>query len=124
VLENPRPWQKPLGIAFTVVGAAGLGTGIGLGFLAKSAFDASNTGNPPPCDKTTNVCSPDGLNQRSDAVTKGNAGTGLVVGGAILAATGIVLWITAPSPQPAKAGSAFLPQVGLSPTGASLRLAW
>ena len=44
--------------------------------------------------------------QRSDAVLKGNVATGVFIGGAVLAATGIVLWITAPSSPPAKAGSA------------------
>ncbi|MFT3776548.1 MAG: hypothetical protein QM820_65240 [Minicystis sp.] len=37
--SSPRPWQMPLGIAATAVGAVGLGVGVGFGVLAKSAFN-------------------------------------------------------------------------------------
>jgi hypothetical protein len=125
---SKRPWQMPLGIAATVVGAGGLGTGVAFGFLAKSAFNQSNQGN---CSATTNVCTnATGLSQRSDAVNKGNIGTGVFVAGAVVAAAGIVIWITAPSSHVAAGTGAAtpprirLPQLGLGPTGASLRSTW
>jgi serine/threonine-protein kinase len=114
-----RPWQLPLGVTLTVVGAGGLGAGIGLGFMAKSAFDASNQGN---CNKTTNVCNKAGLSQRSDAVSKGNIGTGVGAAGGALAAAGVVIWITAPSrATPPRSGSAFAPALGIGPSGVALR---
>jgi serine/threonine-protein kinase len=114
-----RSWMTPVGIAATVVGAGGLAGGIALGFVAKSSFDASNTGTPPNCDGS-NRCNPTGLSQRSNAVSQGNLGTGIFVGGAVVAAAGVALWIAAPSSQPARAGGTT-PQVGVGPTGVSLR---
>jgi hypothetical protein len=57
---SPRPWQKPLGITATVLGAGGLAAGVALGFLAKSSF---NTSNQPGggCSATANICTPAGL---------------------------------------------------------------
>jgi hypothetical protein len=112
-LASPRPWQLPLGIAATVVGAGGIGAGTGLGFMARSAYDASNQVN---CSKATNQCNAAGVGQRSDAVTKGNIGTGVFVAGAVFAAGGIAAWITAPRSS--------APQVGVGPAGLALRGAW
>ena len=112
-----RTWQRPLGITFTVVGVAGLGTSLALGLLGKSAFDSANKSN---CDVKTGYCNPTGLTQRADAVKKGNIGTGVFVAGAVLAAGGVVLWVTAPSSK--RATSAWqAPQIGLSPSGAAVR---
>jgi hypothetical protein len=58
------------------------------------------------------VCTRAGLDQRSNAVMKGNLGTGVFVAGAVLAAGGVVLWATAPS-APA--------QVGLGPGSIAVR---
>jgi serine/threonine-protein kinase len=110
---SPRPWQMPLGITATAVGAVGLGVGTAFGFLAKSAFDASNVSN---CNKTTNACNGAGLSQRSDAVLKGNVGTGAFIAGGVLAAAGIVLWATAPKAAAVK--------VGVGPASVSLRADW
>lgn len=118
-LPTPRAWQRPLGIAATAVGAVGLGLGVGFGFMAKGAFNESNTsGN---CDAATNKCNPAGLEQRAGAVSKGNVGTGVFIAGAVLAAGGVVLWITAPSaPKPAT-GALSIPQIGLGPSGVAMR---
>jgi serine/threonine-protein kinase len=128
-----RSWMTPVGIAATVVGAGGLAGGVALGFVAKSSFNASNSGTPPNCD-SSNKCNTAGLGQRSTAVSQGNIGTGLFIGGAVVAAAGIVLWIAAPSSQPARTGTTpslrtarerfATPQIGLGPTGVSLRGAW
>jgi serine/threonine-protein kinase len=107
----PRPWQRPLGIAATSVGAVGLGLGVAFGFMAKSAFNASNAPGGG-CSAATDVCTQAGLDQRSNAVMKGNVGTGVFVAGAVLAAGGVVLWATAPS-APA--------QVGLGPGSIAVR---
>lgn len=127
---SPRPWQTPLGITATVVGAVGAGVGVALGFMAKGKFDESNQSN---CDAATDVCNPTGLQMRSDAVSLGNIATGVLVAGAVIGAAGIVLWITAPS-APAKSGALVLPrgadagrgafssvQAGVTPGGVVLR---
>lgn len=114
----PRPWQRPLGISAAALGAVGMGLGVGLGFMAKSALDASNEKN---CDAQSNQCNAAGLAQRDDAVMKGNVGTGVFIAGAVLAAGGVVLWITAPS-APRPAPSAFTrPAIGLGPSGVIVR---
>ncbi len=97
-LEPKRTWQRPLGITLTAVGAVGLGLGTALGLMAKSTFDDSAS----HCDATGH-CDPTGIEQRSSAVGKGNVATGVFVAGAVLAAGGVVLWITAPSRKPAAA---------------------
>jgi hypothetical protein len=112
-IASPRPWQMPLGVTLTVVGVGAVAGGVGLGFVAKSGFDASNQSN---CSKATNQCNAAGLSERSSAVAKGNAGTGLFVGGAVLAAAGIVVWVTAPRSK--------APAVGLGPSGVAVRKAW
>ena len=107
-----RGWRRPLGIAATAVGAVGLGLGVGFGFMAKGAFNDSNTsGN---CDEKTNKCNTAGIAQRDDAISKGNIGTGVFIAGAVLAAGGVVLWITAPS-------SPKRPEIGIGPAGVSVR---
>ncbi len=108
---SPRPWQTPLGITATVLGAVGLGVGTALGVLAKSSFNASN--GPGLCDASTNACSPTGLSDRSAAVRQGNAGTGVFIAGGVLAAAGIVIWATAPKASAVK--------VGVGPTSVTLR---
>jgi hypothetical protein len=97
-----RPWQMPLGIALTGAGAVGLGVGTALGFVAKGKFDDSNANGH--CDKTGH-CDPTGLDLRTSAVGMGNAATGVFIAGAVLAAGGVVLWITAPSSKSAPAAS-------------------
>jgi len=125
---SPRPWQKPLGITATIVGALGAGAGVAIGFMAKGKFDESNQGN---CDPATDVCNAEGLQMRSDAVGLGNVATGVLIAGAVIGAAGIVLWITAPSaPAPAKTGAGFVApgrrgvsdvQVGAAPGGVVVR---
>ncbi|MEO7330915.1 MAG: hypothetical protein ABI193_20235 [Minicystis sp.] len=89
---SKRPWQRPLGIGLTGLGAVGLGLGTAFGFMAKSTFDDAK----PHCNDK-NQCDPEGIGIRNDALTKGNIGTGIFVAGAVLAAGGAALWITAPS---------------------------
>jgi serine/threonine-protein kinase len=115
---SPRPWQRPVGITATVLGAVGLGVGTAFGFLGKSAKDASNVSN---CDAKTNFCNAAGLLQRADAVHKGNIATGVFVAGAVLAAGGVVLWITAPSASSPKSAAWQRPELGVGPTGVAVR---
>jgi hypothetical protein len=111
-----RPWQRPLGIVATVVGAVGLGAGTAVGITAKSSFDQSNQGGH--CN-AAGACDPTGLSLRSDAVNKGNIATGVFVAGAVLAAGGVVLWVTAPSAR-STTGAWQAPRVGVGPGSVAL----
>lgn len=116
---SPRPWQTPLGIVLTGVGAVGLGLGTAFGFMAKSTYDDSNAGGH--CN-AGNKCDQTGLDLRDSAVQKGNVGTGVFIAGAALAAAGIIVWVTAPSKP--KSARVAPPRVGVGPTGLALQGAW
>jgi hypothetical protein len=114
--SSRRAWQLPLGIGLTGLGAVGLGLGTAFGFMAKSTFDDA----APHCN-AQNQCDGEGLSIRNDAVSKGNLGTGIFVAGAVLAAGGAVLWITAPS-APKQSAGATAPALSVSLGPGSLLL--
>ncbi|WP_437669638.1 hypothetical protein [Sorangium sp. So ce131] len=87
--------QRPLGMVAVGLGVAGLGAGTVLGFMAKSTFDEANE--KGECDDAGNCKNAIGITMRDDAVTQGNIGTAVFIAGAVLAAGGAVLWLTAPS---------------------------
>jgi hypothetical protein len=125
-------WMVPVAITATVLGVGAIAGGVGLGVAAKSEFDATNSGSSPMCN-SNNVCSSEGLSNRSDAVQKGNIGTGLVIGGSVVTAAGVVFWIvygvtshpaktSANARVTAKTGApSMIPQIGVGPTGVTLR---
>jgi len=92
------PWI----ITLAGVGVVGLGLGSAFGLMAKSKYDASKQ----ECDADdANSCSPSGIEQRNDALTKGNVATvSSIVGGAALAGAGIV-WLASGSSDPKGAAS-------------------
>ncbi|WP_437720681.1 hypothetical protein [Sorangium sp. So ce861] len=129
--DSPPPPQggslrKPIGMVGVGLGVVGLGVGTALGFVAKSTFDESIEGGH--CDEEGRCIDQTGLDLRSDAVRMGNIGTVVFIAGAVLAAGGAVLWITAPSaPDVATAseggrgragGAPFRARVGLGPGSA------
>lgn len=86
-VNGNRTWV----MAFGAAGIVGLGVGTTFAILAKSKFDESKD----ECDKDdVNNCSARGVDLRDNAITRGNVATvGFAVGGAALAAAG-VLWLT------------------------------
>ncbi|WP_437954562.1 hypothetical protein WME76_23595 [Sorangium sp. So ce119] len=96
--------RKPIGIVGVGLGVVGLGVGTALGFMAKSTFDKATEGGH--CNEAGECVDQTGLDLRDDAVMKGNIGTAAFIAGAVLAAGGAILWITAPSAPPAGTASA------------------
>ena len=90
--DTPVAWQLPVGITAAALGAVGMGVGIALGAAAKSQADDAD------CDGD-NLCSPEGLTARDDAVSLGNAGTAVGIAGAVLAIAGVVVLVFAPSDE-------------------------
>lgn len=88
-----RTWQTPLGIATLAVGAAGLAAGGAFGGLALVRFDESKAAG---CD-ASNQCPPQAAALRNEARLFGDVSTAALVAGGALAATGLVLILTAPS---------------------------
>ncbi|WP_437630124.1 hypothetical protein [Sorangium sp. So ce854] len=102
--------RKPIGMVGVGLGVVGLGVGTALGFMAKSTFDKATEGGH--CNAAGECVDQEGLELRNDAVTKGNVGTVVFIAGAVLAAGGAILWITAPSAPPAATASARGPAGG------------
>jgi hypothetical protein len=78
--------QRVIGYVLIGVGVVGLGVGAGLGFVAKSSDNTAEaeTGSARYTDS-------------GNAVSQGNVATGVFVAGAVAAAAGVVVWLTAPS---------------------------
>jgi hypothetical protein len=91
---DPGSTQRMVGIVVGAVGIVGLGVGAGFAFGANSAYKGSLSDCLP---NTPNECSAAGVSQRNNALSLGNIATGFVIGGAVAAAGGVVLWLTAPS---------------------------
>jgi hypothetical protein len=101
--------QATIGIVVGVVGIVGVGLGSAFALSAKSKYNDSLTACSPV---NPNLCSQSGVDQRNSARTSGNiASVAFAVGGVALA-TGIVLWITAPSSHGSEQGVA----IGVVPT--------
>ncbi len=78
------PPLRTAGLVLGGLGVAGLAVGAALGGLALAKKDESNAG---PCDAARDVCSPEGLALRSDAITVATGSTvAFVVSGVVLAA--------------------------------------
>lgn len=123
--QRPRGWQLPLGGVALGLGAAGLGVGTTLGFVAKSTADDAD------CNDA-DACTEDGLETRRKARGQGDIGTAVFVAGAVLAAGGVVLVITAPSDKAAKRAAAGQPRpprrretrIGIAPAGLVVQGTW
>jgi tetratricopeptide (TPR) repeat protein len=98
---NPKPppdvtpsGLRPVGMAGIVVGsvgAIGLFTGIGIGFLAQSDYVDAFADPANQC--SGNLCNQRGKDAIDAARSKGNIGTGVAIGGAILLAGGATMLI-------------------------------
>ena len=87
--RTQRTWAFVLG----GVGAAGLAASVVGGLVARGEYATSNDAGG--C--VGNACTQRGLDDRSSASTTAAASTGFFIGGALLLATGVVLYLTAPS---------------------------
>ncbi|HEY1554068.1 MAG TPA: hypothetical protein VGF94_04495 [Kofleriaceae bacterium] len=91
-----RSHRARAGKLAAIGGGVVLAAGIAFGVLANSAWsDAQNVCGGTLCPTQAQVDMAE--SHVNDARTYGNVSTGLVVGGAVIAAVGVYLWITAPS---------------------------
>ncbi len=105
-------WRQPVGITAVAVGGAGIALGGVLGVLAIAKNDESN--GPGLCDAATDRCSFDGRELRRDALGLATGSTIAFVAGGVIAAGGLVLWLTAPSKDGERGAGA---SVGVGPRG-------
>lgn len=114
------------GVFSIVTGAVAMGTGTVFGFIAKSQWNKSNDPNQGPSnnvpDCINDICTQNGIQHRQDAQNIANIAQWVFIGGAVVAAGGIVLYVTAPSgyEKPAQTTLSFSPTLG----GAVLRGSW
>jgi hypothetical protein len=110
---NERPWQAPVGVVVMGVGGAALVVGSIFGAMALGANGDSNDG---PCSEETNVCDDEGLALRDDALGHATVSTIGFIAGGVLAAGGLVLFLTAP--DGASSSEVGVTRVRLGATGA------
>jgi serine/threonine-protein kinase len=104
------------GIAVGVVGLAGMGAGVGVGFAAKSKHEDAD----PFCDG--NVCrTQEAIDTRADALELGNIGTGVFIAGGVVTAAGLGLLIAGLTMGDDEAVETAL---DVGPTSAKLTLRW
>ncbi len=116
---DPPQWQKPVGLGALGLGAVGIGVGAAFGLSAKSTYDgAFKSGGG--C-RTDNTCNAAGQEKVDDARSKASLATVLVVVGGLVAATGLVVWVTAPSASSSSRASLWIaPSVGGAAVGGTL----
>lgn len=117
--------QRFWGVFSIVTGGVAMGLGTAGGFLAKGQWNKSNdpnSGNNGVPDCVNDVCTLQGIQHRHDAQTLATISQWVFVGGAVVAAGGIVLFLTAPSgyENPPRAALTLSPTLG----GAVLRETW
>jgi tetratricopeptide (TPR) repeat protein len=98
-VEPPQPTPAPdgtpqriIGLVIGGLGLAAVGVGIGFGVDALVKNDASNDAG---C--VDNLCPPDALDLREQAITEAHLSTGLMVTGLVNVAVGLIVFFTAPS---------------------------
>ncbi len=125
--RRPFVWtgQRIAGLGVGLAGVAGAAAGGILGGLALSKYDATK----PECSPTQpNLCTSPALSQRSSALKLADASTGLLLGGAVAAAAGVTLLVTAPPGTRPKTGASprieASPLAGVGTAGLLLRGVW
>ena len=95
---SPGAAQRTWGIVGGVAGLVAMGGSLGVGLAARHVYDGSKqaSGQDPQCS-IGGVCTQQGEEQQKNAQSLAGIGTGLFVGGAVLVAAGVVLFVTAPS---------------------------
>jgi len=96
--------RRIIGFMMLGSGVVTLGVGAGLGLQAKGRYDTATNEN----GQIRNTDS-------AHAVSEGNVATGMIIAGSVIAAGGLVLWITAPSTP------STTPQVGTNGTSVFVR---
>ncbi|MBI4703365.1 MAG: hypothetical protein HY744_19800 [Deltaproteobacteria bacterium] len=122
--------QRGIAVALGVAGLAGLGVGMGFGIHAISK-DGDSRDLCIPSDP--NQCTAEGKVVRDEALAAATVSTAAIIGGAVVLAGGVTLYLTAPSASEPAAGPARRGPAGAarariqaraSFSGLSLRAGW
>ncbi len=117
--------QKIAGYAVGGAGVVGLALGSVFGLIAKSKNDQALQ--PQNC-RTSTYCTPQGLSLTSDAKSAGNLSSVFFVAGGVLAGTGLVLVLAAPSSKAQSTRSAtalrLVPHLAPGAMGMGMEGSW
>ena len=114
--ESPRSLRRTLGLAGVIGGGVIVAGGLTVGVLARSKWnEAKDICGGARCTSQADLDRAQPI--VDDARLRGTISTALVVGGAALVATGVVLWVTAPA---AERSVAVTPTA--SPTGGGVAI--
>jgi hypothetical protein len=101
--------RKKVGLVLIVGGGVAVAGGVTFGLLARSAWhDAKNVCDGTTCDTPAELATGQALVDR--ARMRGTIATALVVAGGLVAAGGVIVWVTAPKTERT---------IALSPTGSA-----
>lgn len=100
--------HKTLALAAGAAGVVGFGVGTIFGLISASKGSAADK----HCDEQNFCDDAEGLSLKQDAITAGNVATVGFVAGGVLAATGVVLWLTVPD---GRATGRAAPRFGVAP---------
>ena len=90
--------RKKLGLVLIVGGGVAVAGGVTFGLLARSAWhDAKNVCDGTTCDTPAELATGQALVER--ARMRGTIATALVVAGGLVAAGGVIVWVTAPKSE-------------------------
>lgn len=123
----PFAWtaQRGAGLGAMILGVAGLGVGGALGGVAMSRYNASKEGCVPG---HPDVCPAAQVSDRNGVAKLADASTGALIAGGVVAAAGVVVFLTGGPRAKSKMGA--LPRVeaaplaGVGTAGMTLRGAW
>ena len=113
--DTGMPLQKKIAIGVGAAGVVGLVVGGVFGGLTLGKVGDSNK----TCTQSAGgvfVCDEPGAKLRDEAGGLSTVSTAALIAGGVLAAGGVVLWVTAPSTAPAKDTAARRPAIWVAPT--------
>lgn len=113
--------QRVVGYVLGAAGIAALGVGAVFGGLALST-DSDAAEHCMAAEPS--VCDAEGASLGDTARTQGTVSTVLLIGGGALLATGVMVWLTAPSDEAAVEPAEAALGVGVAPTGVRLLGRW
>lgn len=110
--------QKTIGLVVGGVGVVGVGLGTFFGLRAKSKKDSSLD----HCPNDPNLCDAKGVDLRDQALGSAKLATAFMIGGGVLLAGGVVLFLTAPSGSPRTGTNGLQLAAGAMPGAAHVTL--
>ncbi len=119
VVDVPSPSFGAQRTTSLIVGGAGalsLGLATGFAIAAKNQYEGAKSA----CGASASGCTSDQKREQESAGGKADVATGLLIGGGVAAAAGLILWFTSPSTHAAKKSVIVVPSAHVSERGTTL----